>query len=84
MEDIWPHTGRLGVSGIVNILESYANKCSTPTPEHWKDFNNANLDFVETPGSHFNRFEVFSDYDMCVQEISVGDVSLPALDMDSF
>lgn len=75
MEDILPHTERLGVSGIIDILKSYVGRCSTPTFEEV---------YVETPGLCFDRFEHFLDHDnISVQEASIGDVSLPSWDFDS-
>lgn len=82
MEDVWPQQERLGVSGIVNILESYANRCSTPVPV-LSDYNSMNPE--ENPeflGSHFDRFDVSYCDEVCLHEESVGDVSLPALDFD--
>lgn len=76
MENMLPYQNDcLGVSGIVNILDAYANRCSTPTPEPV---------FFETPASCFDRFEIKCDYDMnmSLDELSVGDVSIPALDFD--
>lgn len=74
MEDILPYTERLGVSGIVNILSSYARRSSTPTPEEV---------YVETPGLCFDRFDLL-DYDnLTLHEESVEDVSLPSLDFDA-
>lgn len=74
MEDILPYTERLGVSGIVNILNSYA-RCSTPTPE---------IVYIEAPSLCFDRFDVLlHDDNISLHEESVGDVSLPSLDFDA-
>lgn len=74
MEDILSYSQCLGVSGIVNILESYARRCSTPTPKPM---------VIETPGACFDRFDFLTtDDDVSIYEEFVGDVSLPALDLD--
>lgn len=73
MEDILPQSEALGVEGIVNILNIYANRCSTPTPD---------ISSPEKPETCFDMFELHCGNvtDLC--EESVGDVSLPSLDFD--
>lgn len=84
MEDMWPHSDCLQISGVVKILESYANRCSTPTPRHYVGEDDIKPALLETPTSHFDRFEIFSDDEMYAHEVSIADVSLPAVDLDSF
>lgn len=78
-EDIWPKAERFQLQDIVDILDSYANRCSTPNPKLSK-YEDVNPIFLEA--SHFDRFMEFEDE--YPDEESVGEVSLPTSDFDDF